>query len=167
MQTPCTVGYNAAANLLDATPGRNGMPQATAQFFDSVSIAVYLAGVLLVLLVMLGVPVWLGGRNWARAKGEPFESGVISEGGSRLRLSAKFYLVAMFFVLFDVEALFLYAWAVAVRETGWPGFWGAVAFIIELLVGLWYLVRIGALEWAHDRREPRPGGRAPMGGDAR
>src|SRR3546814_10066350 len=68
---------------------------------------------------MLGAASLLGGRDWGRAKNDPFESGVVGEGGARLRFSAKFYLVAMFFVIFDVEALFLYAWAVSVREAGW------------------------------------------------
>jgi NADH-quinone oxidoreductase subunit A len=131
------------------------MPQTTEQFFDIVSIITYLCCVALLLAIMLGIPVWLGGRNWGRAKGEPFESGVVSEGGARLRLSAKFYLVAMFFVLFDVEALFLYAWAVSVREVGWTGFWSAVIFIVELLLGLWYLLRIGALEWSPAQRASR------------
>ncbi|MFZ5697857.1 MAG: NADH-quinone oxidoreductase subunit A [Pseudomonadota bacterium] len=101
---------------------------------------------------MVGLPVWLGGRTWGRAKDEPFESGVVSVGGARLRLSAKFYLIAMFFVIFDVEALFLYAWAVSVREAGWAGFVVASIFAAELLLGLVYLWRIGALDWAPAQR---------------
>jgi hypothetical protein len=58
----------------------------------------------------------LGGRNHGRAKTEPFESGVVSLGSAHLRISAKFYLVAMFFVIFDLEAVFVYAWAVSVRK---------------------------------------------------
>jgi NADH-quinone oxidoreductase subunit A len=91
--------------------------------------------------------------DWGRAKNEPFESGVVGQGGARLRFSAKFYLVAMFFVIFDVEALFLYAWAVAVREAGWAGFVEAVIFIFILGASLVYLWKIGALEWAPASRE--------------
>lgn len=89
----------------------------------------------------------LGGRAKGRSKNIPFESGIDSVGSARLRLSAKFYLVAMFFVVFDVEALYLYAWATSIRENGWPGFIEATIFIVVLLAGLVYLVRIGALDW--------------------
>lgn len=104
---------------------------------------------------MLGVSYVLGGRDWGRAKNEPFESGVVSLGSARLRLSAKFYLVAMFFVIFDVEALFLYAWAVSVRESGWPGLVEVTIFVVVLLVGLIYLWRLGALDWAPEARRRR------------
>jgi NADH-quinone oxidoreductase subunit A len=77
---------------------------------------------------------------------------VVGAGSTRLRLSAKFYLVAMFFVIFDVEALFLYAWSISVRETGWPGLIEAVIFILILLASLAYLWKIGALEWAPEQR---------------
>lgn len=73
-------------------------------------------------------------------------------GNARLRFSAKFYLVAMFFVIFDVEALYLFAWSVSVRESGWVGFIEAAIFIGLLLVGLLYLWRIGALDWAPIKR---------------
>lgn len=98
----------------------------------------------------------LGGRARARAKNTPFESGVDSVGSARLRMSAKFYLVAMFFVIFDVEALYLFAYAVAIRESGWVGFIEAIVFVLILLAGLVYLARIGALDWAplRSRRSP-------------
>jgi NADH-quinone oxidoreductase subunit A len=102
---------------------------------------------------------FLGGRAQARAKNTPYESGVDSVGTARLRLSAKFYLVAMFFVIFDVEALYLYAWSVSIRESGWVGFIEAAIFILVLLAGLVYLVRIGALDWTPTRskRLSKPG----------
>ncbi|CDL61456.1 NADH ubiquinone oxidoreductase chain A [Klebsiella pneumoniae IS39] len=71
---------------------------------------------------------YLGGRARARSKNTPFESGIDSVGSARLRLSAKFYLVAMFFVIFDVEALYLYAWSTSIRESGWVGFVEAAIF---------------------------------------
>ncbi|CAG9296450.1 NADH-quinone oxidoreductase subunit A [Celerinatantimonas diazotrophica] len=95
----------------------------------------------------------LGGRAKARAKNTPFESGISSVGTARLRMSAKFYLVAMFFVIFDVEALYLYAWSSSIRENGWIGFIEATIFIVVLLVGLVYLIRTKALEWAPKRAE--------------
>ncbi|WP_141029422.1 NADH-quinone oxidoreductase subunit A, partial [Escherichia coli] len=78
---------------------------------------------------------------------------------ARLRLSAKFYLVAMFFVIFDVEALYLFAWSTSIRESGWVGFVEAAIFIFVLLAGLGFLVRIWALGWAPPRS--RPGGMNP------
>lgn len=119
------------------------------------SFAVYIFGVLFVCVFMLAIPVLMGGRSKGRAKTEPFESGIVSVGGARLRLSAKFYLVAMFFVIFDIEALFLYAWSVSVRESGWAGFIEVVIFVSVLLVGLFYIWRIGALDWSSESRRRR------------
>ncbi len=119
------------------------------------SFGIFLFGVVGMCAFMLAAPFFLGGRAWGRAKNEPFESGIVSQGGARLRVSAKFYLVAMFFVIFDVEALFLYAWAVSVRESGWMGFIEATIFILVLLAGLVYLWRIGALDWAPEARRRR------------
>jgi len=112
---------------------------------------VYMLAGITICLVMIGLAALLGGKAFGRAKNKPFESGVDSVGTARLRFSAKFYLVAMFFVIFDVEALYLFAWSVSVRESGWVGFIEAAIFIILLLVGLIYLWRIGALEWAPSR----------------
>jgi len=95
---------------------------------------------------------FLGGKGSGREKNLPFESGAPAVGTAKLPLSAKFYLVAMFFVIFDVEALYLYAWSTSVRESGWIGFAEAAIFILVLLAGLFYLVRIGALNWAPARR---------------
>lgn len=116
------------------------------------AVVAYTIGTFAVIGIMLFVSWLLGGRAWGRAKNEPFESGVVGAGSTRLRLSAKFYLVAMFFVIFDVEALFLYAWSISVREAGWPGLIEAVIFIVILLASLAYLWRIGALEWAPEQR---------------
>ncbi|WPC71270.1 NADH-quinone oxidoreductase subunit A [Aeromonas hydrophila] len=114
--------------------------------------AVYVVGAICICLTMIGLAALLGGRAYGRAKNKPFESGVDSVGNARLRFSAKFYLVAMFFVIFDVEALYLFAWSASVRESGWVGFIEATIFISLLLVGLVYLWRIGALDWAPKKR---------------
>ncbi|PTB98694.1 NADH-quinone oxidoreductase subunit A, partial [Marinobacter sp. Z-F4-2] len=90
----------------------------------------------------------LGGRSHGVSKTIPFESGIVGVGDARQRFSVKFYLVAMLFVIFDIEAVFLFAWAVVIPETGWSGFWGAAVFILILLAGLLYDSRSGALEWA-------------------
>jgi NADH-quinone oxidoreductase subunit A len=119
------------------------------------SIGAFLTGVFVICGFMLGASYFLGGRDWGSAKNEPFESGIVSVGSARLRISAKFYLIAMFFVIFDAEALFLYAWAVSVRESGWSGFIEATIFIVVLLIGLVYVWRLGALDWAPDRKKPQ------------
>ncbi len=74
------------------------------------------------------------------------------KGSARVRFSAKFYLVAMFFVIFDLEAVFLFAWAVAVRETGWTGYAEVLLFIRYCLRRLLYLWRVGALDWRQGSR---------------
>lgn len=117
--------------------------------------AVFVLVILVVCAAMILVSAFVGGRTRGRAKNEAFESGVVGAGTAQLRLPAKFYLVAMFFVIFDVEALYLYAWAVSVRETGWTGFIEATIFILILFVGLVYLWRIGALKWAPSMRSRR------------
>ena len=116
---------------------------------ESWSLLTYVIGVVTMCALMLALSALLGGRSRGRAKEIPFESGIVGAGSARLRLSAKFYLVAMFFVIFDVEALFLYAWAISVREAGWAGFIEATIFIVILGGSVVYLWRIGALEWAN------------------
>jgi NADH-quinone oxidoreductase subunit A len=110
-------------------------------------LAVYLGIVVVLVLAMLGLSYVLGQRHHDRATDSPYESGILSEGSARVRLSAKFYLVAMFFVIFDLEAVFIFAWAVAVRETGWAGYAEILLFITVLLATLGYLWRVGALDW--------------------
>lgn len=112
------------------------------------AIIAFVIGVTFLCVFMLTVPLLLGGKSWGRAKQEQFESGVVGAGGARIRLSAKFYLVAIFFVVFDLEALYLYAWATSVREVGWFGFTTVVIFVVDLLIALVYAISVGALNWA-------------------
>ena len=115
-------------------------------------LAVYVAIVGMLVVTMLSLSFVLGQRHMDRATGSPYESGILSEGSARVRFSAKFYLIAMFFVIFDLEAVFLFAWAVAVRETGWAGYAEALLFITVLLATLAYLWRVGALDWRQGSR---------------
>ncbi|WP_271407705.1 NADH-quinone oxidoreductase subunit A [Pseudomonas sp. Q1-7] len=131
------------------------MSEATAIISHNWGFAVFLLGVVGLCAFMIGVSSLLGSRAIGRSKNDPFESGMLPTGTARLRLSAKFYLVAMLFVIFDVEALFLFAWSVSVRESGWAGFIEATIFIAILLAGLVYLWRIGALDWAPEGRRKR------------
>ena len=115
--------------------------------FNWSAVAFILAAIGLVVF-MLVVPRLLGGRSHGMQKEQVFEAGVVGAGNARIRLSAKFYLVAIFFVIFDLEALYLFAYSVSIRETGWVGFIAATTFIVELLIGLIYAISLGALNWS-------------------
>jgi NADH-quinone oxidoreductase subunit A len=115
-------------------------------------VLVYGTLVFLMLAAMLWLSWVLGERTRGRATGQPFESGVAVVSDARLRVSARFYLIAVFFVIFDLEAAFLFAWAVAARETGLLGFAEVTVFVLLLLGGLVYLWRVGALEWTSLRK---------------
>ncbi|MFO0753849.1 MAG: NADH-quinone oxidoreductase subunit A [Thermodesulfovibrionales bacterium] len=109
------------------------------------------------ILFMLVLSHFLGQRHRERTTDEPYESGIAATGSARLRFDIKFYLVAMFFVVFDLEAVFIYAWAVSLRETGWAGYFEMLFFIGVLFAALVYLWRLGALEWGTRRRRLRRG----------
>jgi NADH-quinone oxidoreductase subunit A len=108
---------------------------------------VYFAGVLVVVAGMLGVSYVLGQRHQELATNEPYESGMNPTGSARVRLSANFYMVAILFVIFDLEAAFIIAWAVAYREAGWLGYLGMLVFVVILAVALVYEWRLGVLDW--------------------
>ena len=91
---------------------------------------------------------WLIGQHKPnRAKLSPYECGVPPVGDARERFSVKFYMVAMLFILFDVEAVFLYPWAVVLRELKMFGFWEMMVYIAIFLVGLFYVWKKGVLDW--------------------
>lgn len=112
------------------------------------SLPLYAALVVALAAVILVISYLFGERHSDPAMGEPYESGIVSAGSAHVRLSARFYLLAMFFVIFDLEAVFIFAWAVAARELGWPGYWEMLLFIVILAIALAYLWRIGALDWS-------------------
>jgi NADH-quinone oxidoreductase subunit A len=116
---------------------------------------VYAALAIALAASMILISYVLGERHQERATGEPYESGILSTGTARLRVSAKFYLLAMFFVVFDLEAAFLFAWAIAFRELGWAGYVEILIFITILLAALAYLWRLGALDWGPTARGTR------------
>lgn len=105
-----------------------------------------------VITAMLGVSYLLGERRRDKATGEPFESGIVPVGDPHLRFSVHFYLLAIFFVIFDLEAIFIFAWAIAFRETGWAGYIEISIFIAVLLAALAYLWLNGALDWRTKRQ---------------
>ena len=99
-------------------------------------LAVYFGIVLILAVMLLAASALLGERHHERATGLPYESGVASTGSARLRFGISFYLVAVFFVIFDLEAAFLFAWAVALREIGWAGYLEGLIFIGVLMAAL-------------------------------
>ncbi|MEE4192156.1 MAG: NADH-quinone oxidoreductase subunit A [Halieaceae bacterium] len=113
---------------------------------------VYFAAVVLLVATMLGLSWLLGQRRANKATNMPFESGVISVGSSQVQLSVEFYLIAIFFVIFDLETVFIFAWAIAFFELGWEGYAAIMVFIVILAVALVYEWRSGALDWGQKTR---------------
>lgn len=110
-------------------------------------LVVYFAAVIALVLTML-VLSWLLGQQRANAStNDPFESGVVSVGGAQARISVDFYLIAIFFVIFDLETVFIFAWAIAFFELGWQGYFAIMVFVFILVIALIYEWRSGALEW--------------------
>ncbi len=141
-------------------------PSYAAQYFPvliQILIAVAVAG------GMIGVSAVLGRRVRDRVKNSPYESGMKPVGSARERFSVKFYLVAMLFILFDIEAIFLYPWTVVYRDlvqldldhglsgflNGLFGFFEMVVFVVLVLCGFFYIWKKGVLNWAiEDKDEP-------------
>lgn len=114
---------------------------------------VYGAIVLSLVLLILGLSYVLGQRGTGRAMVEPYEGGIVSAGGARIRFSSQFYMVAMLFVIFDVETIFIFSWAIAFQELGWYGYVGVLVFIVMLVVVLVYEWRNGALDFGPDGKK--------------
>ena len=114
--------------------------------------ALYAGRGLIIAGSMIVLSAALGERHKERFADQPYEGGILSEGTARVRFPVKFYMMAMFFVVFDLESVFLYTWAVAARDLGWLGYGEALIFILVLLATLVYLWRLGALDWSPDTR---------------
>jgi NADH-quinone oxidoreductase subunit A len=104
---------------------------------------------------MIGVSMLVGPRNPTPEKLAPYECGMPAVGDARERQSVKFYLVAMIFLLFDIEVAFLYPWAMALTDLGWVGLIQIVTFFLILLVGYIYVWRKGILDWGPVARPAR------------
>ncbi len=108
---------------------------------------VYAGAVLVVVAGMRGLSYILGQRHSERQTGEPYEGGIVPAASGPPRVSPLYYVVAMLFVVFDLEAVFFIAWSVALRRAGWTGFAGAVVFLVVLLAVLFYESRSGAFDF--------------------
>lgn len=109
-------------------------------------IGVYFLAVVAIVSGMLVASYFLGQKIRNRQDAQPYESGIASTGSARVRLSADFYLFAMFFVIFDLESVFVYSWCIVVRDVGWIGYTQVCIFVGVVLASLAYLWRMGALE---------------------
>ncbi len=108
-------------------------------------IHICLAGALACAMVLLS---WfIGQHKFNKSKMSQYECGMTPVGDARQRFSVKFYLVAMLFILFDVEAVFLYPWAVIFKDLKMFGFWEMLVYIAIVLVGYWYIVQKGVIDW--------------------
>ena len=109
-----------------------------------------------ILMLVVGVVVglqfvlfseWLGAKRFTKEKQTTYESGMVPYGSAHERFSIKFYLTAVSFIVFDIEVVFIYPWAVQLRELGMQGFLAMTIFIVVLLIGLFYEIKKGGLKW--------------------
>ena len=115
----------------------------------------YAALVLVIVAAIIVVSALLGERRRGPERSVPYESGIKPAGPLAKRLSVEFYQIALFFVIFDLEAVFIFAWAVNARRLGWTGYFEIVVFVVLLFAGLVYLWRIGGLDWGPAGRRRR------------
>lgn len=113
----------------------------------STSFLVYLIAVLALTATMLLISHLLNPKTAKRVNKLPYESGIVPVGTTDIRWNVNYFMVAISFVIFDMEAVFLYIWAIVVMEAGWQGFFITTFFILVLLVGLFYEIRQGAFNW--------------------
>jgi NADH-quinone oxidoreductase subunit A len=129
------------------------MPQTYAETYWPVLLQVLIA--MAVATGMIGISYLLGHKVRNRVKDMPYECGITPTGSARERFSVKFYLVGMLFILFDIEAIFLYPWAVVYRELKMFAFFEMLVFIALVLAGFFYIWKKGALEWSGAGQPPK------------
>ncbi|AOY58589.1 MULTISPECIES: NADH-quinone oxidoreductase subunit A [Desulfococcus] len=115
------------------------------------SLVCFSTAVLVLVAVLLFISAWLGEKRPNPEKLRPYESGIIPTGTARLRYPVPFFLVAIFFLIFDVEGAYIFSWAAACESIGWAGWIQMSFFIIVLLLGLIYIWRKGGLEWGPEK----------------
>jgi NADH-quinone oxidoreductase subunit A len=128
------------------------MPTTLAEVWFPVLVQTVLAMVIAAALVSLTFA--LGKRVKNRVKDMPYECGISPTGDARGRFSVKFYLVAMMFILFDIEAIFLYPWAVVYKQLKMFGFLEMLTFVLLILAGFFFIWKKGVLDWAHEESAP-------------
>jgi len=129
------------------------MPSSYPEMYFPVLLQVVIA--MAIAALMLGLSSILGKKVRNRVKDMPYESGIVPTGDARHRFSVKFYLVGMLFILFDIEAIFLYPWAVVYRELKMFAFVEMLVFIVLILCGFFYIWKKGALDWSYSDHDER------------
>lgn len=114
--------------------------------------AIYFVMVLGVVAAMLIISFFLGEKHRERTTGQPYESGIKPAESAGIKFSVKFYQVALFFVVFDIESIFIFSWVIAFKELGWTGYLEIIIFIAVLIFIFIYLWRMGALDWGRSKR---------------
>ncbi len=115
--------------------------------YDYIPILLILIFAIGLAFIMLGLSANLGPKRQAKGKLDPYESGIAATGDTRGKFSIKYYLVGALFILFDVEAVFLFAWAVVFKDLGMLAFIEIIVFLIVIMAGYFYVVKKGALDW--------------------
>ena len=133
------------------------MPTSYTEVYFPVLLQVAIA--MAVATLMLGLSYLLGKRVRNRVKDMPYESGIVPTGDARHRFSVKFYLVGMLFILFDIESIFLYPWAVVYRQLKMFAFVEMLIFIALILCGFFFIWKKGALDWSYSDRPDESGSR--------
>ncbi len=110
-------------------------------------IAIQLIFAIIFIGAMMGITHWIGPKRKTSDKLENFASGIESHGDARQPMAIKYFLVAILFVLFDVEVIFFYPYAVNFRQLGWAGFGAVLMFVAFFLAGFFYIIKKGALNW--------------------
>ncbi len=139
---------------ISATPSPSG-GEAPPSFEALLSLGLYTLVSVTLITLLLFLARYLGDRRRSPLKDEAYESGVAPTGEARLGEPVPFYLVAIFFIVFDVEMVFVVSWAVAWDLLGWTGFLQMAFFIVILFLGLVYLWKTGGLDWGPSRQMPQ------------
>lgn len=121
----------------------------------SFSLVIFVLAIFVLMGVILFLTSWLGEKRSGTDKQFPYESGIIPSGTARLRYPVPFFMVAIFFLLFDVEGAYIFSWSVACKSLGWKGWWQMAFFIFVLLLGLIYIWVKGGLDWYSKNRQIR------------
>ncbi len=119
---------------------------------DLFPLVLFTVAVIVIIGAVTGISHLLGQKRKDHTTHEVYESGMLSVGSAQFKISVPFYLTAILFIIFDLEAVFLFAWAISIRESGWLGYAEVLIFILILIAGLIYLWRSGALEWRTQRQ---------------
>ena len=127
------------------------MPQTYPELYFPLLVQMVIAAALAAGLI--GISTFVGKRARSPLKDTPYESGMAPVGSAHERFSVKFYLVGMIFILFDIEAVFLYPWAVVYKQLGMFGFFEMLIFVALVLVGFFYVWKKGALDWSVLKKE--------------